>query len=66
VSIKTDTHQITPEILGLIAEIDEFKSTWRALGTIAPERLLALRGVATIQSRLTRPVNRSAEISSPR
>jgi Fic family protein len=48
--IKTDTIQITPEILSLIAEIDEFKGAWRALGTLAPERLSALRHVATIES----------------
>ena len=41
---------ITPEILALIAEIDEFKGAWRALGTLAPERLSALRRVATIES----------------
>ena len=41
---------ITPEILKLIAEIDEFKGAWRALGTLAPERLSALRRVATIES----------------
>src|SRR6266498_2657857 len=42
--------KITPEILALIAEIDEFKGAWRALGTLAPERLSALRRVATIES----------------
>jgi Fic family protein len=42
--------QITPELLTLIAEIDEFKGAWRALGTLAPERLSALRRVATIES----------------
>ena len=47
---NTDTILITPEILRLIAEIDEFKGAWRALGTLAPERLLALRRVATIES----------------
>lgn len=47
---KTDTLTITPEILALIAEIDEFKGAWRALGTLAPERLSALRRVATIES----------------
>lgn len=46
----TDTLQITPELLTLIAEIDEFKGAWRALGTLAPERLRALRRVATIES----------------
>jgi len=37
--IKTDTLNITRDILGIIAEIDEFKGAWRALGTLAPERL---------------------------
>lgn len=32
VTIKTDTLRITPEILALVAEIDEFKGAWRALG----------------------------------
>ena len=45
-----DTLQITPEILSLIAEIDEFKGAWRAFGTLAPARLNALRHVATIES----------------
>lgn len=48
--IRTDTLQITPEILRLIARIDEFKGAWRALGTLAPDRLSALRRVATIES----------------
>ncbi len=48
--INIDSIQITPEILALIAEIDEFKGAWRALGTLAPERLSALRRVATIES----------------
>ena len=48
--LRTDTIQITPEILALIAKIDEFKGAWRALGTLAPERLSALRRVATIES----------------
>lgn len=42
--------QITPEILSLISELDEFKGAWRALGTLAPDRLWALRRVATIES----------------
>ena len=48
--LNTDTLQITPTILALIAQIDEFKGAWRALGALAPERLLALRHVATIES----------------
>ncbi|MDR1646595.1 MAG: Fic family protein [Zoogloeaceae bacterium] len=47
---RTDTLQITPEVLGLIARIDEFKGAWRALGALAPDRLSALRRVATIES----------------
>jgi Fic family protein len=50
VMIQTDCLKITPEILGLIAELDEFKGAWRALGRLAPERLSALRRVATIES----------------
>ena len=49
-SLAADSLHISPEILGLVAEIDEFKGTWRALGTLAPERLSALRRVATIES----------------
>jgi Fic family protein len=48
--IRTDSIQITPEVLGLIAQIDEFKGAWRALGSLAPDRLSALRRVATIES----------------
>jgi Fic family protein len=48
--IRADTIQITPEILGLIAKVDEFKGAWRALGILAPDRLSALRRVATIES----------------
>lgn len=44
------TVHITTEILSLISQIDEFKGAWRALGTLAPERLSALRRVATIES----------------
>ena len=49
-NLNVDSIQITPEILSLIAEIDEFKGAWKALGTLAPERLSALRRVATIES----------------
>src|SRR6266853_5160909 len=41
---------ITPEILSLIAEIDEFKGRWQALKNLAPDRLTALRRTATIES----------------
>jgi Fic family protein len=46
----TDTIQITPELLALLSEIDEFKGAWRALGSLEPERLNALRRIATIES----------------
>ncbi len=49
-SLRTDSVTITLQILSLIAELDEFKGAWRALGTLAPERLSALRRVATIES----------------
>lgn len=48
--LQTQTLAITPEILRLIARIDEFKGAWRTMGTLAPERLSALRKVATIES----------------
>ena len=48
--LRTDTLRITPDILNLIARIDEFKGAWRSLGTLAPDRLAALRRVATVES----------------
>jgi Fic family protein len=48
--ITIDTLTITQDILALITKIDEFKGAWKALGTLAPERLLSLRRVATIES----------------
>ncbi len=48
--IRSHAVQISPEILNLIAGIDEFKGAWRALGTLAPDRLSALLRVATIES----------------
>lgn len=41
---------ITPELLRLISEIDEFKGSWRVQNDQSPDRLLALRRVATIES----------------
>ncbi|MDB5397682.1 MAG: AsnC family transcriptional regulator, partial [Rhodospirillales bacterium] len=48
--LNTETIVITPEMLALLSELDEFKGAWRALGTLAPDRLNALRLVATIES----------------
>ena len=49
-ALATHSLHITPEILALISEIDEFKGAWRALSTLAPDRLSALRRVAAIES----------------
>ena len=49
-TINTKTLVIEPVMLDIIAELDEFKGAWRALSTLAPERLSALRRVATIES----------------
>lgn len=49
-SFKAATLRINDDILALIAEIDEFKGAWQAIGRIAPERLSSLRRVATIES----------------
>lgn len=48
--IKINSIQITAQILSLIAEIDEFKGAWRAIGQLAPEQLTSLKRVATIES----------------
>ena len=41
---------ITPDILRLISELDEFKGRWRMIHTLSPEKLTSLRRVATIES----------------
>lgn len=48
--INISSLTITPELLTLIAEIDEFKGAWQLFGRLAPERLNELRKVATIES----------------
>jgi Fic family protein len=50
IGFDPSTLQITGEVLALVAELDEFKGAWRALGRLAPDRLSALRHVATIES----------------
>jgi len=47
---KTLGLEVSHAALQIIAEIDEFKGKWEALRTLSPERLLALRHVATIES----------------
>jgi len=49
-SIRTASITITPAILNMVAEIDEFKGAWKAIGRISPDRLNALRRIATIES----------------
>ncbi len=39
-----------PDLVKLVAEIDEFKGRWEALRTLSPDRLGALRRIATIES----------------
>lgn len=41
---------LTKEITNLIGELDEFKGRWAATQALAPDRLAALRQVATIES----------------
>lgn len=41
---------LTPDILRLVGEIDEFKGAWRAFGSLAPDRLATLRRIATVES----------------
>lgn len=53
-ALNTATLRITPEVLSLTAEIDEFKGAWRAIVRIAPERLSGLRRVEVIAE--TKPV----------
>jgi Fic family protein len=48
--INEDAIVITHEIMQLIAEIDEFKGSWLALGKLAPDKLTALKKVAAIES----------------
>ncbi len=45
-----DNFVITAEILGFIAEIDEFKGAWLEWGKLAPDRLSTLKKIATIES----------------
>ena len=48
--IKTSSITLTPRLLNLIAELDEFKGRWEMLGRLAPDKLGSLRRVATIES----------------
>jgi Fic family protein len=41
---------LTPDMLRLVGEIDEFKGAWKALGSLAPDRLATLKQIATVES----------------
>jgi len=41
---------LTPDVLRLVGDIDEFKGAWKALGSLAPDRLATLRQIATVES----------------
>jgi len=41
---------LTSDLLLLVSEIDEFKGAWKALGSLAPDRLATLRQIATVES----------------
>ena len=41
---------ITQKLALAIGRLDEFKGRWEALGSLAPERLTALKKIATIES----------------
>lgn len=47
---KLDQLLMTTEIVSLIGELDEFKGRWATTQALAPDRLAALRQVATIES----------------
>jgi len=42
--------KINNQMLSIISEIDEFKGSWKLLGKMSPEKLQALKKVATIES----------------
>ncbi len=48
--IQASSLKITHKLLFLIAKIDEFKGTWQALSVLEPERLLALKKTAIVES----------------
>src|SRR5271155_465349 len=41
---------ITPEMLNLVAEIDEFKGAWQLFGRLAPTKLNRLRKMAKLEN----------------
>ncbi len=47
---RTTPIPLNPEILNLVAELDGFRAKWTVTQILAPDRLAALRRVATIES----------------
>jgi hypothetical protein len=64
-ALEVGAIHITPELLSLIPEIDEFKGAWRAIGRIALDRLSRLRHVATIESIGSSTRIEGAKLSNP-
>lgn len=48
--MKEPILKLGSDLVKLIAEIDEFKGRWEALKSLSPDRLSALRKVATVES----------------
>jgi hypothetical protein len=48
--MKDPQFALGQDLVKLIAEIDEFKGRWDALKILSPDRLNALRKVATVES----------------
>jgi Fic family protein len=42
--------KITPQMLALIAELDEFKGAWAGFARVCPEQLTSLKKISTIES----------------
>lgn len=49
-NFKLNDFKINSQMLTIIAEIDEFKGEWKALGRLSPDILNSLKKVATIES----------------
>ncbi len=63
--IRMDSITIDARVLNLVAEIDEFKGRWEMLGKLAPEKLVMLRRVATIESVGSSTRIEGAKLSDP-
>jgi Fic family protein len=48
--VDCENVKITHEVLAVISELDSFKVSWKFFGKLSPEKLSALKKVATIES----------------